>query len=168
MNERSVPASKSDRVKYAFWGLLAGDAVLFVFLFSNAIRAAALLSAARIGQPSGQIAAAIDVFVFYAGCSFVGWLVVGVPTVLLFPPQALVRLPSVLRVTIGAALGPLALFLIMFALARGHITSWDTFTNTGILWIYAAAVSVTAFLIYMHLLERNMSGQPNSKQDACG
>lgn len=162
MDERSVLASKSDRIKYAFWGLLAGDAVLFVFLACNAIRAAVLLGAAGMGQPAGQIAAAVDVFAFYAICSLAGWLVVGVPAVLLVSPRTLVRLSSVARVTIGAALGPLALFLIMFALARGHIAWRNTFTSTAILWVYAAAVSITAFLIYMHLLERTLGGQPNS------
>lgn len=159
MNEQTLLPNRFERVAYALLGLLAGAGLLFIFLLSNAIRAAAFLAATRVGRPVSQIIASIEVFVFYAACSLVGWLIVGLPTALLFPPRVFVRLPVVVRVAIGVMLGPLALFLIMAMLAHGHIASREAFTGTEMLWVYAAAVSVTAFLTYIRLLQTPLRNQ---------
>lgn len=157
MDEHPGLLRSSERIGYALLGLLAGDALLLIFLLANAIRAAVLLSAARMGQPVGQIAAVVEVFVFYAACSLAGWFFVGLP------PHILVRFPAAGRAAIGLVLGPIAMLLIMITLTHGHIASRNIFAGTGILWIYSAAVSVTAFWIYIRLLQRGFRRQAFSR-----
>src|ERR1700752_3839949 len=81
------------RLAYAFVGLLAGDAILFLYLLQNAIRYRADLLASHMGEPGRQIPQAIQIFVLYARLSFVGWLFVGLPIALLLPARFGRRLP---------------------------------------------------------------------------
>ncbi len=134
------------RLAYAFVGLLAGDAILLLFLLQNAIRIRADLLALHMGEP---------------GFSFVGWLFVGLPIALFLPARFIARLPWALRLFAGAALGPLALFLIFMlasdssraALAHGHILP-GMFTNTASLWPFSILVSTVSFVLYAALLRK--------------
>ncbi len=146
---------------YAFVGLLAGDAILLLFLLQNAIRIRADLLALHMGEPGRQIPQAIEIFVLYARFSFVGWLFVGLPIALFLPARFIARLPWALRLFAGAALGPLALFLIFMlasdssraALAHGHILP-GMFTNTASLWPFSILVSTVSFVLYAALLRK--------------
>lgn len=148
-----VPTSLSKRLGFAFLGLLAGNAILFVFLMTNAIRNAVILHVARVGAPAAEITIALEVFLIYAACSFAGWIIVGLPTVLFIPARVLLRFGEMAKIVIGAALGPLALFLIFVLLSRGHVS---TFARTGVLWIYASVISTAAFWVYVALLKRRV------------
>jgi hypothetical protein len=58
------------------------------------------------------------------------------------------------RVIVGAALGPLALFLLFVLLSHGHIDFNDhgTFTGTSWLWAFSILVSTVSFVLYAALL----------------
>jgi hypothetical protein len=149
------------RLAYAFVGLLAGDAILFLFLLQNAIRLRADVPALHMGEPGQQIPQAIQIFVLYARLSLVGWLFVGLPIALLLPAHFIRRLPWPLRLLVGAALGPLALFLILMlvpdasrsALAHGYMIP-GMFTGTASLWPLSILVSTIAFVAYVALLRK--------------
>jgi hypothetical protein len=149
------------RTAYAFVGLLVGDAILLLYLLQNAIRLRADLLALHMGEPGRQIPQAIQVFVLYARISFVGWLFVGLPIALLLPAHFIRRLPWPLRLLLGAALGPLALFLVFAlvsdssraALAHGHMIP-GMFTGTASLWPLSILVSTVSFVLYATLLRK--------------
>ena len=143
-----------NRVTYAFVGLLCGNVALLLFLLQNAIRLRTDLLAIHMGEPGRQIPLALEMWAFYAPFSFVGWLFVGVPFALIFPARSIKGVPWTLRVFFGAALGPLALFLIFALLSHGHIhfSNYGTFTGTGWLWAFSSLVSTVSFVLYMGLL----------------
>jgi hypothetical protein len=154
-----VAATK--RVAYAFVGLLAGDAILLLYLLQNAIRIRTELIALHMGEPGRQIPQTLELFALYARFSFVGWLFVGLPIALLLPAHSIRRLPWPLRPLVGAALGPLALFLIFVlvsdisraALAHGHMLP-GLFRGTASLWPFSILVSTVAFVVYIALLRK--------------
>jgi hypothetical protein len=149
------------RLAYAFVGLLAGDTILLLYLVQNAIRLRADLITLHIGEAGRQIPQAIQTFALYARLSFVGWLFVGLPIALLLPARFIRRLPWPLRLLVGAALGPLALFLIfalvsdssLAALAHGHMIP-GMFTGTASVWPLSILVSTVAFVVYIALLRK--------------
>lgn len=152
--ETTTPTSTFTRLIYAFVGLLAGDAVLLIFLLYNAVRIRAALVASHMGNPAGEIPLALETFAMYAVFSFVGWLFVGLPIARFFPARILVRLSWPIRLLVGATLGPLALLIIFLLLSHGHL-SWPAgFTGTGLLWAYAIVVSTVCFSAYVILLCR--------------
>jgi len=149
------------RLAYAFLGLLAGDAILLLYLLQNAIRNRAYLLGIHMGEPALQIPQALQIFVPYARLSFVGWLFVGLPIALLLPAHFIRRSPWPLTLLLGAALGPLALFLILMlvpdashsALAHGHMIP-GMFTGTASLWPLSIVVSTIALAVYVALLHK--------------
>jgi hypothetical protein len=153
--------SSIKRMTYAFVGLVAGDAFLLLYLLQNAIRYRASLLAAHVGEPGRQIPQALQIFVLYAHVSFFGWLFVGLPAALFFSARSITRLPWPLSLLLGAALGPLALFLVFVllsdvsraALAHGHMLP-GMFTGTASLWPLSILVSTIAFVVYVALLRK--------------
>jgi hypothetical protein len=145
------------RVAYSFIGLLGGEAALLLYLLLNAFRLRAYLLAMHMGEPARQIPLALEIFVVYATFSFAGWLLVGVPTALFFRAHSITRLPWTLRVVVGAALGPLALFVIFVLLSHGHLELRSTFRSTGMLWVYSILVSSVSFVLYVALLGKKSS-----------
>ena len=153
------------RTAYAFVGLLAGDAILLLYLLQNALRYRAWLLAAHMGEPGRQIPQAMQIFALYASLSVVGWLFVGLPISLLLPAHFIRRLPWPLRLLVGAALGPLALFLVIAlvsdvsraALAHGHMLP-GMFTGAASLWPLSILVSTIAFVVYVALLRKEEKG----------
>jgi hypothetical protein len=114
----------------------------------------ALLLASHVGDPAGQVPLALEMFALYGVCAFAGWLLVGLPVALFFPARTYTRLTWPLRLMIGAGLGPLAMFIIFFLLAKGQINS-QVFTATGIFWIYSIVVSTVSFAVYVALLGKS-------------
>ena len=158
---RTLAVSSIKRLLYGFVGLLAGDAVLLLYLLQNAIRLRAHLLALHMGEPARQIPQAIHAFALYARLSFVGWLFVGLPVAVFLPTHFIKRLSWPLRLLVGAALGPLALFSILVlvsdpsraALVRGHVLP-GMFTGTASLWPLSILVSTVAFVVYLALLPK--------------
>jgi hypothetical protein len=154
MEKDLPPVNLAKRLAYAFVGLLTGDIILLLFLLYGALVARASLLAANMGQIGSMIPGVLQVFVLYALFSFVGWLLAGLPTVLLFPARSIIRLSWPLRLLVGATLGPLALLLIFVLIGRGHVGFPESFRGTGALWAYSVVVSTAAFLVYAALLHK--------------
>src|ERR1700676_109896 len=140
------------RMAYTFIGLLAGDAMLFLYLMQNALRVRSTLLAAQMGEPAKAIPNAVQGFLFFASFSFVGWLLVGIPTVLLFQGSSIARLSWPLALIVGAALGPLALLAILLLLGHGYIYLSPSFAQTATQFAYSILISTVAFLVYAALL----------------
>jgi len=119
------------RLAYAFMGLLAGDALLLLYLVQNALRVRSTLLAAQVGEPAQALPNAVQHFLFFATFSFAGWLIVGIPTVLLFSGRSIARLSWPLALVLGATLGPLALLAILLMLGHGHIYVSSSFAETA-------------------------------------
>jgi hypothetical protein len=109
-----------------------------------------------MGEPAIQIPLAIEMWAIYTTFSFVGWLFVGVPIALIFPGRSIKGLSWIVRLFVGTALGPLALFLIFGLFSHGHIHFSDpgTFTGTSSLWVFSILVSTVSFAIYVALLPK--------------
>jgi hypothetical protein len=146
------------RLAFAFGGLIVGDGLLLLYLLQNALRARATLLASHMGEPARIVPVTLQKFVIYAVFSFAGWLVVGLPIAVLFPARFITRLSWPLRVLVGAALGPVALFVIFLLLGHGHISFPGTFRGTGALWPFAVVVSTVSFVAYVALLQKQLRG----------
>jgi hypothetical protein len=147
----------SKRLAYAFAGLVVGDLLLLLYLLQSALWTRSFLRAEHIGAPAEMIPLALQVFFIYAVSSVVGWLIIGVPTVLLLPARVVTRWSWYVKLLLGAVLGPLALFVILFLLGRGHVDFSGTFRSTGALWVYSIVVSTVSFLVYAFLLAKQTS-----------
>ena len=142
------------RLAYAHVGLFAGDAVLLLYLMQNALRARSALLAAQIGEPAQALPHAVQHFLFLAAFSLAGWLIVGVPTVLLFSGRSITRLPWPFALLVGASLGPLALLGILLVLGHGYIYLSASFAESTLQFAYSILISTVAFLVYAALLRR--------------
>jgi hypothetical protein len=140
------------RLAYSFIGLIAGDVILLLFLLHNAIRSRALLLASHVGQPAVQIPLAFKMFAIYGTFSLAGWMLVGLPTAVLFPAHYVLRLRWALRAMIGAALGPFALVAILVLVNRGRVSFPASFAHMGVLWVLAMLVSAVSLAVYAALL----------------
>lgn len=137
------------RVGYSFFGLLAGDAVLLILALMNALRISLLLH----GQLKAQCLTALGFFIPAAIVSVVGWLVVGIPAVLILSPRRILQASLWLLLVLGVLLGPAALFVIFLLLSPG-MPKAETFTNTGFLWACSSLISTIAFAVHCALMRR--------------
>jgi hypothetical protein len=142
------------RLAYTLVGLLAGDVMLLFFLLRGAIHATILG-----GEPAVTIADALQMFVIYAIFSFIGWLLIGLPTALIFTANSITRLSWPRAVIVGSVLGPPALLVIFTVFSRGHVYFRNP-AETATLFAYSALVSAVAFIVYLALLRRDMKGKP--------
>ena len=145
------------QARYGFIGLLGANALLLVILLINGMRIRSELLALHIGQPGQQFWLALQLFAIYGFLSLVGWLMVGLPIAMTLPAESLLRIPFLLKMLIGLASGPVALFLIVGILSRGQLHFPESFTNTGWLWILSMVMSTAAFYLYTALLRRTKS-----------
>jgi len=152
MDMKVIRVNPVKRLVYAFVGLIAGDAVLLLYLIQNALRARALLVAVHMGEPQRQIPIALDLFVVYAMFSFAGWLFVGLPTALFFSAHFVTRLSWPLALIVGAVLGPVALAVIFLLHGQGHIYLSSSFAETVTPYVLAVLVSTVSFVTYRVLL----------------
>lgn len=146
------------RLAYALVGLLTGDVILLFFLVQRALHATLLA-----GEPANTLPDAVQTFFLYAIFSFVGWLFVGLPAVLLFPPASLARLSRPLALVVGAVLGSAALMVIFALLGRGHIY-FRNWAEIGTLLAYTVLVSTVSFMVYLALLRKEMKGKLSHSQ----
>jgi hypothetical protein len=131
------------KIGYSFVGLLAGNLALLMYL---------LLTTRAWELKSMGI---LEMFPFYVGFSILGWLVVGIPAVLLLRLKLVTRLHWLLVVVIGAALGALAQFLIFLVLGLRQNLNLTGHWNE-VWWYFALAglVSTVSFGVYCALVRR--------------
>jgi len=132
---------------------VGGNVALLLFLLQNAIRLRADLLAMHMGEPERQIPLALEMWIFYAPFSFVGWLLVGVPIALLFPARSIKRLSWTLRVCRRCSWPTCPVLDLRAAQSRSHpLQQPGTFTGTSSLWAFSILVSTVSFVLYMGLL----------------
>ena len=145
------------RLFFASIALLAGNGALLLFLLQNELRMHSALLKAHMGEPHLVLAQMWDLFRLYSMFSVVGWVLVGAPTALAFPPRLLLRVAWPVRVVIGAAMGPLALLLIFVVLfVIQGMPGEFSLAHTETLWPFSILVSTVSFLAYAALLRRRI------------
>ena len=87
MDRNLVHITPAKRLAYTFVGLLAGDVMLLFFLLRHALHATLFA-----GEPVLRVGDALQLFVLYAGFSILGWVLIGLPTALIFPAGFITRL----------------------------------------------------------------------------
>jgi hypothetical protein len=142
--------SRTRQLAYAFVGFIAGDAVLLLFMLLNAWWARSSLLAVHMGEPYRQIPNAIEMFALYAPFSVAGFLLVGIPVVLLARARSITHWPWPLVVVMGASLGPVALTVILLLLRAG-VGGWALW-----LFLYSILVSAVGFTVYVALLRKQL------------
>jgi hypothetical protein len=145
------------RLFFASVALLAGNSALLLFLLQNGLRQRSALLKARMGEPQVLLAQMWEIFLLYAMFSLFGWVLVGLPIALAFPPRLLRRVAWPVHVVIGAAIGPLALlliFVVLFAF-QGSLGEFSL-AHTETLWPLSILVSTVSFLVYTALLRRRV------------
>jgi hypothetical protein len=150
MDKKLVQINPAKRLAYTFVGLLAGNVMLLFLLLKHALHATLLA-----GEPARMIGDTLQLFVLYAVFSILGWLLIGLPTALIFPAGFITRLSWPFALIVGAGLGPPALLVIFVLLGRGHVY-FRNFTETGTLFGYSILVSTMAFMVYLALLRKEM------------
>lgn len=139
------------RVGYSFLGLLAGDAALLVLVVFNALRTSLLQHGRLMGL---LLQMSLEWFSLVAIVSIAGWMMVGVPAVLILSANRIVKTARWQLLLAGALLGPLALMIVFLLLSRGKVSS-EIFTNTGLFWICASIISTIAFGVHCALVRRS-------------
>ncbi len=138
------------RLAYTFVGLVAGDVMLLFFLVRHALHATLLA-----GESARLIADALQMSLLYAAFSILGWVLIGLPTALIFPARFITRLSWPFALMVGAALGPPVLLLILILIGRGHVY-FRNVAETGTLFAYSILVSTIAFVVYLALLRKDL------------
>lgn len=138
------------KIGYSFVGLLAGNAVLLLYLLWGAIRTRIWLRSIHMGEPSRVLPNTLGMFPVFGISSMLGWALIGLPCILLLRGSFVSRLNWLLALIIGAALGPLALLAIFCVFTGGRLIT-EIFRNTGN-WIFSVLISAVAFLVYCALV----------------
>jgi len=138
------------RLAYTFVGLVAGDVMLLFFLVRHAVHATLFA-----GESARLIADALQMSLLYAAFSILGWVLIGLPTALIFPAGFITRLSWPFALMVGAALGPPVLLLILILMGREHVY-FRNVAETGTLFAYSILVSTIAFVVYLALLRKDM------------
>ena len=154
MDRNLVHITPAKRLAYTFVGLLAGDVMLLFFLLRHALHATLFA-----GEPARLVGDALELFVLYAAFSILGWVLIGLPTALIFPAGSITRLSWPFALIVGAALGPPALLLIFILFGHAHVY-FSNVAETGPLFGYSILVSSVAFMVYFALLRKDMKDKP--------
>jgi hypothetical protein len=140
--------SPARKIGYSFLGLLTGDVALLAYFvwITRAWEHNHLQS--------------LDIFLLYVIFTFPGWVVVGIPAVLLISPQTIRTLRWLSLLIIGAALGAFAQLLIFLLLASRHDVNLAGHGNQ-LAWYFelSALVSTVAFAVYCALVRRTLRQQ---------
>ena len=144
------------RIFYAFLGLLAGNAAIVAWYLITSLWALARFHSFPSEHPVSHILIGYaGLIVIYGSFSLIGWLVVGLPAVLLLPVRILNRLPWLAILLIAAAIGVAAFFPIYLLLNGGHLTSDSfSFRRSGMYWFLALLASMAGFPTYCWLIRR--------------
>ena len=142
------------RVSYSFLGLLAGDAALLFLGLLNALRASLLQHGKLM---SLMFRSTLEWFIPVAIVSIVGWMIIGIPAVLIISAERILKTAWLLILMVGALLGPLALLIVFLLLSRG-MPRGETFTHTEFLWACASVISMVAFGVHCALVRQRARG----------
>jgi hypothetical protein len=153
MSTHRADVSSFKRVAYSLLGLVAGNVVLLAFLLQSAVGLRAALVSSHMGEPARAIPQAFELFILYGISSFVGWILIGIPTALAISGATIARLAWPLWLLMGALLGPIALLLIFVLLSHDQL-SRSSLAHTGIFWSFSILVAAVSFLVYGLLLRR--------------
>ena len=146
-----TPINRPMRLLYAFFGFVAGEAVLLALLLINALTARASLIEWQMGEPGRQVPFALEMFSFLTSFAFLGWLLIGVPIALFIPTARLARLIWPLRALVGLALGPIGVVIVTLILSiRTRALLLEPIEMVRFV-PYAIVVSLPAFLIFAAL-----------------
>jgi hypothetical protein len=132
------------KISYSFVGLLVGDVVMLV-VFS-------IMTQAWQQSPTQMMA----IFPFYITCSLFGWVVIGIPAVLLANTEFVAGLKWLSTLVVGILLGLAALGIIF--IFYGHLPIPGT---QGFLycWGFSALVACFASATYAALARRALRKQ---------
>lgn len=98
-----------------------------------------------------------EIFPFYLAFSLFGWILVGIPFVLLIQSALIIRLHWLFVVLIGLALGALAQFLILLGFGiTGHLNLAGHWHDVAGYEELAMLVSAVAFVIYCVLVRKTL------------
>lgn len=152
--------SSVKRIVFSCIGLVAGNAIVLLYYVVVSLRERSMELQMHMGEPARLLPQAFEMSGVYALFSVVGWVLIGIPFVLIFPAEKAARLGWLLRILIGLVLGPLACACILALLARKDF-SFAAFAHTEWFFSLAALISTTAFIIYVLLLRKALGA--NSK-----
>lgn len=144
------------KIGYSFLGLLVGNAAMLIaLLLLSVFRDYPFLAKLRHSwylTPEQ----ALDSFLMFAIFALFGWIVVGLPFILVLPANVASRLHWSASILIGAILGVLALYLIFDRGRFDRSNLWDdpTFFWQAFVFASAAALnSAVAFTTYCTLIQ---------------
>jgi hypothetical protein len=141
------------RIGFPFVGLLAADAFLLLLVLVQAW-ASALVCAPS--YPTSLFLpvtlGALGLWAMMAVVTVAGWIVAGLPVVLLIPSRLIEREPWWVLLPIGAAIGPLSAFLAVVLFTRGEFSLENT-AGLGLFFAIAALVSGSAFAVHCVLIK---------------
>lgn len=132
------------RIGYSILGLFAGDIAMLLLL--------SLITKSWQQDPSYFLRA----FTFCVNCSLVGWVAIGIPSVVLINTNFVAKLNRWLVPLIGVSLGSVA--LLMIYLIIGHLPAGQL-GGLAYYWMFAAVVSGIAFIVYCALVRRAVRQQ---------
>lgn len=146
------------RVGYAFIGLLAGNAAIAAYFLSTYLRGLLQFHSSVAARPASQILIGYaGLMLLYGTFSLIGWLVVGLPAVVLLPLRMISRLPWLVILLIAAAIGVTAMFLILLLFSGGHLTPDSfSFRRFWLYWVLALLASMVGFPTYCWLIRRRL------------
>ena len=153
------PIGWARRIVYAFIGLLAGNAAIVGYSLITSLWAPVRLHPFPSQPPVTHILIGyVGLILLYGPFLFLGWLVVGLPTVLLLPVRILNRLPWFAIPLIAAGMGLAAFLPIYLLFIGGHLTSDALpFRRSGTYWFLALLASTAGFPTYCWLIRRRSS-----------
>lgn len=140
------------KIGYSFVGLLAGDAVLLLYMLSSAIKTSVWLRSIHMGEPNRVIPDALEMFRLYGITSMIGWVLVGLPCVLLLRANFVARLHWLFVAMIGAGLGPVAFVTVSYSITGRRAAG--IFRDGEMIWIISVLISAVAFAVYCALVRR--------------
>jgi len=152
------------KIGYSFVGLMAGNVASLVGLLI--IGVLQHLDAFTGIRQFWKIDAGGAVGLSLAICivSMLGWLVIGLPTVLLLRAEIAADFYWAVSALIGAVLGLLTMILLILAINQGRLDTAalrnpEEIGMTIVLFSSAALISGVAFAVYCSLVKRALRGQ---------
>jgi hypothetical protein len=139
------------RIGYSFVGLLAGNLVLLVVWLGFFVRGRMALPPNRGPLLGSDLLNMLSIMAIYAIFSIFGWVLIGIPAVLMLSSRRITALPWTALVPCGAALGPVSLALIFLF---GSHFSPRVFTEGGMFFLFAGVVSGVDFWLHCLLIRR--------------
>ena len=136
------------KIVYSLLGLLAANGALLAYFV-------VIDKAWEAKNANG-----LEIFLFYLAFSLIGWILVGIPFVLVISSEVLVELNWLIAILIGLGLGALAQsFILLWFGITGHLNVAGHWR--GIAWYeeLAMAISAMAFVVYCALVRRTLRQQ---------